>query len=180
MSRIGRQPIPVPSGVKVECTASNVKVTGPKGTLEQTHDPDITVAVDGDTLIVSRPSDKPDHRAKHGLIRALVNNMVVGVTQGFERTLEIHGVGYRASLQGKNLNLALGYSHPVTVEPPKGIEFQVEGTTTIKVLGIDKQQVGQSAANIRAWRKPEPYKGKGIRYEGEYVRRKVGKAGATK
>lgn len=180
MSRIGKLPIPLPDGVKVECVGNEVQVTGPKGALKHECDPAINVSIEDGTVTVTRPSDKPEHRARHGLTRALINNMVIGVSQGFERALEIQGVGYRASLQGKTLNLALGYSHPVMVEPPEGIEFQVEGTNLIKVVGIDKQLVGQAAANIRAWRKPEPYKGKGIRYKGEYVRRKVGKAGVTK
>ena len=177
MSRIGKQPIPVPEKVEVRVAGSRVTVKGPKGTLEQDFVPHITVEVSDGMVIVSRPTDKPKDRALHGLTRALINNMVVGVTEGFERVLEIQGVGYRASLQGKNLHLALGFSHPVTVEPPAGIEFTLDGTTTIKVSGIDKQLVGQVAAQVRAWRKPEPYKGKGIRYQGEYVRRKVGKAG---
>jgi len=179
VSRIGKQPIPVPDGVKVDLKGSHLKITGPKGTLEQDFDPIITLTHSGDEIVVTRSSDDTEHRAKHGLTRALINNMVVGVTQGFEKVLEIQGVGYRASIQGKNLNLALGYSHPITLDPPKGIELEVEGTNVIKVKGIDKQAVGQFAANIRAWRKPEPYKGKGIRYRGEYVRRKVGKAGVA-
>lgn len=177
MSRIGRAPVPVPDKVKAEISGGVLTITGPKGKLDQKIDEDITVEI-GDEIVVQRPSDKPEHRALHGLTRALINNMVTGVTTGFERNLEIQGVGYRASMQGKTLNLALGFSHPVMVEPPDGIEFTVEGTNLIKVSGIDKQQVGQVAAKIRAWRKPEPYKGKGIRYQGEFVRRKVGKAGA--
>jgi large subunit ribosomal protein L6 len=151
-------------------------VTGPKGTLEQTFNPEVTVAVEGDQVTVTRPSDRPDHRALHGLTRALINNMVVGVTEGYEKVLQIQGVGYRVALQGKSLNLTLGFSHTVNVDPPEGITFAVDGTTTIKVSGIDKQLVGQTAAQIRALRKPEPYKGKGIRYDDEHVRRKVGKA----
>ena len=178
MSRIGKLPVAIPSGVKVDLKGQHLKVTGPKGTLEQEFEPSIKVTIADGEIAVERPSDRPQHRALHGLTRALINNMVEGVTKGFERVLEIQGVGYRASMQGKNLNLALGYSHPVTVEPPAGIDFVVEGTNIIKVSGIDKQAVGQTAANIRAWRKPEPYKGKGIRYQGEYVRRKVGKAGS--
>lgn len=177
MSRIGKAPVPIPGGVKLELKDSHLKVTGPKGTLEQSFDPAITITVGKEEIEVARGSDKPGDRSLHGLTRALINNMVVGVTQGFEKILEIRGVGYRASLQGNNLNLALGFSHPVTVEPPPGIALEVDGTTTIKVSGIDKQLVGQIAANIRAIRKPEPYKGKGIRYRGEYVRHKVGKAG---
>lgn len=170
-------PVTIPSGVKVNVQDGVITVTGPKGALSQKYDTALTVKVEDGLVTVSRPSDRPEHRAKHGLIRSLVNNMVIGVTQGYQKVLQIQGVGYRASLQGKTLNLALGFSHPVTVEPPKGIEFAVEGTNQITVSGIDKQQVGQVAAQVRAWRKPEPYKGKGIRYLGEYVRRKVGKAG---
>lgn len=177
MSRVGNAPVPIPDGVKVESTGSVVKVTGPKGALEQDYDPRISVAIEDGEVRVSRPDDKPEMRAKHGLTRALINNMVEGVTKGFEKVLEIQGVGYRAALQGKSLSISVGFSHPVVVDPPEGIEFAVEGTTVIKVSGIDKQRVGQTAADIRAWRKPEPYKGKGIRYQGEYVRRKVGKAG---
>lgn len=177
MSRVGKAPIPIPDGVKVDIGATSVKVDGPKGSLSQAYDPAITVVIEENQVRVSRPDDRPNTRAKHGLTRALINNMVLGVTQGFEKTLEIQGVGWRASMEGKNLSLALGHSHPVKVEPFDGIEFSVEGNTTIKVSGIDKQQVGQAAANVWAWRKPEPYKGKGIRYRGEYVRRKVGKAG---
>lgn len=178
MSRVGKQPVPIPSGVKCQLAGRHLKVTGPKGTLERDFDPAMTITIKGDEIMVTRPSDNAEHRAKHGLTRALVNNMVTGVTQGYEKTLQIQGVGYRASLQGKSLNLALGFSHPVLIEPPEGIEFKVEGNQTIRVSGIDKQLVGQVAANVRAWRKPEPYKGKGIRYEGEYVRRKAGKAAA--
>ncbi len=178
MSRIGRLPVPIPDKVKVELSKDSVKVTGPKGTLEQEIPDNVSVEMSDGEVLVTRPTDLPAHRALHGLMRALIANMITGVTNGFERVLEIQGVGYRASMQGKNLNLALGYSHPVTIEPPDGITFAVDGTTTIKVSGIDKQHVGQVAANIRKWRKPEPYKGKGIRYQGEYVRRKVGKAGA--
>ncbi len=177
MSRVGNAPVPVPDGVKVELTGNVVKVTGPKGTLEQDYDPRIVVTVEDGEVRVARPNDRPEMRAKHGLTRALINNMVQGVTSGFERVLEIQGVGYRAAMQGKSLTISVGFSHPVQVEPPEGIEFAVEGNNIIKISGIDKQQVGQVAADIRAWRKPEPYKGKGIRYQGEYVRRKVGKAG---
>lgn len=177
MSRIGRAPVSIPSGVKIEVSGNVVKVTGPKGTLEQDFDPALTVKVKDNALTVDRPNDKPATRAKHGMVRAIVNNMVRGVTNGFEKTLEIQGVGYRAAMEGKNLTLSVGYSHPVKITPPKGIAFAVDGTTTIKVSGIDKQLVGQAAADVRSWKKPEPYKGKGIRYKGEYVRRKVGKAG---
>lgn len=178
MSRVGKLPIAIPDKVKVDLSGSQVTVTGPKGTLVETFNPDMTVAVEDGTITVNRPSDKPEHRALHGLTRALVNNMIVGVTEGYEKVLTIVGVGYRASMQGKALNLQLGFSHPVTVEPPEGITLTVDGNTTVKVNGIDKQQVGQVAANIRAFRKPEPYKGKGVRYENEHVRKKVGKAGA--
>lgn len=168
----------VPAGVSVELSGSRIKVKGPKGALERDLPTAVSVEKTEDALVVTRPSDAPEHRALHGLTRALVQNMVTGVTDGFEKTLQIEGVGYRASLQGKSLNLALGYSHPVVVEPPEGITFAVEGTQTIKVSGTDKELVGQIAANVRAWRKPEPYKGKGVRYAGEKVRRKVGKSGA--
>lgn len=167
----------VPKGVTCKLTGSRLNVTGPKGTLERDLRPEMTIRIDEETITVTRPGDQPEHRALHGLTRALIANMVTGVTQGFEKVLQIQGVGYRASLQGKSLNLALGYSQPVTVDPPEGIVFKVEGVQTIKVSGIDKELVGQTAAKIRALRKPEPYKGKGIRYESEYVRRKVGKAG---
>ncbi len=177
MSRVGKSPIPIPESVKIDVGATRVKVKGPKGSLQEDYDAAITVAIEENEVRISRPNDRPEMRAKHGLTRALINNMVQGVTQGYEKILEIQGVGWRASLEGKSLSLALGYSHPVKIKPPEGIEFSVDGTTTIKVSGISKQQVGQIAANVRAWRKPEPYKGKGIRYRGEYVRRKVGKAG---
>jgi large subunit ribosomal protein L6 len=178
MSRIGRAPVDIPKGVTIEVTGNVIKVTGPKGALEQEYDPAFKVAVADGEFTVARPNDKPATRAKHGLVRALVNNMVKGVTEGFSKTLEIQGVGYRAAMEGKNLTLSVGFSHPVKITPPNGITFAVDGTTTITVTGIDKQQVGQAAADVRAWKKPEPYKGKGIRYKGEYVRRKVGKAGA--
>lgn len=168
----------MPSGVKVELNGVHIKVTGPKGTLERDLHPEMQIEVGGDAIVVTRPSDVQEHRALHGLTRSLIDNMVHGVTQGFEKDLEIVGVGYRASMQGKSLNLALGLSHPVLIEPPEGVAFAVDGTQKIKVSGSNKELVGQTAANIRAWRKPEPYKGKGIRYAGEYVRRKVGKAGA--
>jgi large subunit ribosomal protein L6 len=171
-------PVPIPSGVKCELKGSRLKVTGPKGSLERTLNEEITVAVDESAVTISRPSDQPAHRAMHGLTRALVQNMVTGVTTGYTRVLVINGVGYRASMHGTSLTLSVGYSHPVSIEPPDGIAFSVEGTQTIKVEGIDKQLVGQVAANVRKWRKPEPYKGKGIRYENEQIRRKVGKAGA--
>jgi large subunit ribosomal protein L6 len=166
---------------KVTCDLSpgnHIKVTGPKGTLEQDLPRDVTLTLADGELRVTRPSDKPEHRAMHGLVRSLVANMVTGVTQGYEKTLQIEGVGYRVALQGKALNLTLGFSHPVSVQPPDGIDFAVEGTQTIKVAGIDKQLVGQVAANLRALRKPEPYKGKGVRYADERIRRKVGKSGS--
>jgi len=178
VSRIGKLPVIVPAGVKVELKGLHLKIVGPKGSLERDLHPDVVVTVTDGEIAVMRPSDRPAHRALHGLTRALIQNMVTGVTQGFVKTLLIQGVGYRVSLQGKSLNLAVGYSHPVMIEPPLGIEFAVEGTQTIRVSGIDRELVGQTAADIRAWREPEPYKGKGIRYENEYVRRKVGKAGS--
>ena len=175
MSRIGRKPITVPSGVEVQITPGNVTVKGPKGTLSERINPDMTVTLEDGTLTVARPTDRGDHRALHGLTRSLVANMVTGVTEGFEKRLEIQGVGYRATLQGVNLELNVGFSHSVRVQPRPGISFEVPTPTEIIVKGIDKQQVGQTAAEIRKVRPPEPYKGKGIRYEREYVRRKVGK-----
>jgi len=175
MSRIGRKPIPVPAGVNVAIEPERVTVNGPKGELSERIHRDITVAQDGEDLVVTRPTDRGEHRALHGLTRSLVANMVEGVTAGFEKRLEIQGVGYRAQLKGKDLELALGYSHPVPIKAPDGIEFEVPQPTRIVVRGISKQLVGETAANIRKQRKPEPYKGKGIRYEGEYVARKVGK-----
>jgi large subunit ribosomal protein L6 len=175
MSRIGRQPIPVPSGVTIAIEPDRVIVNGPKGELSERIPRDMTVEqVDGE-LRVTRPTDRGEHRALHGLTRTLVANMVQGVTDGFEKRLEIQGVGYRAQLRGRDLELALGYSHPVSVPAPDGIEFEVPQPTRIVVRGASKQQVGEIAAFIRKQRKPEPYKGKGIRYEGEYVARKVGK-----
>jgi large subunit ribosomal protein L6 len=175
MSRIGRQPIPVPAGVIVAIEPELVTVNGPKGELSERVPRDITVEqVDGE-LRVTRPTDRGEHRALHGLTRSLVANMVTGVTDGFEKRLEIQGVGYRAALRGRDLELALGYSHPVSVKAPDGIEFEVPQPTRIVVRGASKQRVGEIAAQIRKQRKPEPYKGKGIRYEGEYVPRKVGK-----
>ena len=175
MSRIGNKPIEVPSGVEVEIEPGRVKVRGPKGELSQEISRDITVELDDGVITVSRPTDRGPHRALHGLTRSLVQNMVTGVTEGYEKHLEIQGVGYRAQSKGKGLELALGYSHPVVVEAPDGIEFDVPEPTAIVVRGIDKQKVGQVAANIREKRPPEPYKGKGIRYRDEYVARKVGK-----
>jgi large subunit ribosomal protein L6 len=175
MSRIGRKPIPVPSGVSIAIDEGRVTVNGPKGELQERIPRDITVAQEGEELIVTRPTDRGEHRALHGLTRSLVANMVIGVTDGYQKVLEIQGVGYRAQLKGRDLELALGYSHPVPIKAPDGIEFEVPQPTRIVVRGIDKQLVGEVAANIRKKRKPEPYKGKGIRYEGEYVARKVGK-----
>ncbi len=180
MSRVGRLPIEVPTGVDIKIDGSYVKVKGPKGELEWTFSPDMTIKQDGSTIVIERPTDQPTHRALHGTTRALINNMVVGVSNGFERILEIEGVGYRAEMDGKNLIVNVGFSHPVIVEPPEGISFEVDmKVRQIKVSGFDKQSVGQVAANIRKLRPPEPYKGKGIRYQGEYVRRKPGKAGKT-
>jgi large subunit ribosomal protein L6 len=175
MSRIGRKPIPVPSGVTVAISPELVTVNGPRGELQERIHRDITVAQEGEELRVSRPTDRGEHRALHGLTRSLVANMVEGVTNGYQKTLEIQGVGYRAQLRGSDLELALGYSHPVPIKAPDGIEFEVPLPTRVVVKGISKQLVGEVAANIRKQRPPEPYKGKGIRYEGEYVARKVGK-----
>ncbi len=182
MSRIGKQPIPVPAGVTVAIEPERVTVNGPKGELSERIQRDIKVqqapredGSDGDQIVVTRPSDRGEHRALHGLTRTLIANMVQGVTDGFEKRLEIQGVGYRAQLRGRDLELALGYSHPVSIKAPDGIEFEVPLPTRIVVRGASKQQVGEVAALIRKQRKPEPYKGKGIRYEGEYVARKVGK-----
>ena len=175
MSRIGKRPIPVPSGVTVAIDPERVTVNGPKGELSERVSRDIGVEQVGEEIVVTRPTDRGEHRALHGLTRTLVANMVQGVTAGFEKRLEIQGVGYRAQLRGRDLELALGYSHPVPVKAPEGIEFEVPAPTRIVVRGASKQQVGEVAAFIRKQRKPEPYKGKGIRYEGEYVQRKVGK-----
>jgi large subunit ribosomal protein L6 len=175
MSRIGRKPIPVPAGVTVAIEPESVRVNGPKGELVERIHRDITVEQNDDVLTVTRPTDRGEHRAMHGLYRSLVANMVIGVTEGYAKTLEIQGVGYRAALKGRDLELALGYSHPVSIKAPDGIEFEVPQPTRVIVKGIDKQLVGEIAANIRKQRPPEPYKGKGIRYEGEYVARKVGK-----
>ena len=178
MSRVGKMPIAIPAGVTVTVTPENVvTVKGPKGELVKAMHKDINIAVEDAQVVVTRPSDVKEHRALHGLTRALLNNMVVGVSQGFSKTLELNGVGYRAQLQGKKLVMNLGYSHPVEVEAVDGVDFKLDGTTKVIVEGIDKEKVGAVAANIRSWRKPEPYKGKGIRYVGEYVRRKEGKTG---
>ncbi len=175
MSRIGKKPIPVPAGVTVSIEPELVRVNGPRGELSERVPLAITVEQADDELVVKRPTDRGEHRALHGLTRSLVANMVEGVTNGFQKTLEIQGVGYRALLKGRDLELALGYSHPVPIKAPDGIEFEVPQPTRIVVKGNSKQQVGEIAANIRKQRPPEPYKGKGIRYEGEYVARKVGK-----
>jgi large subunit ribosomal protein L6 len=175
MSRIGRKPIPVPDKVEVAISPTSVTIKGPKGELTQAVSPDMKITHADGELTVERPTDRGEHRALHGLTRSLLANMVEGVTEGFEKRLELQGVGYRAQLKGKNLELALGYSHPVAVEAPEGITFEVPQATEIVVSGIDKQLVGQVAADIRKHRPPEPYKGKGIRYRGEHVMRKVGK-----
>ena len=175
MSRIGRKPVPVPDAVTVEIAPGNIAVKGPKGELKQTLSGDMTVEQSDGVVTVARPTDRGEHRALHGLTRSLIANMVEGVTEGFEKRLEIQGVGYRAALKGKNLELALGYSHPVAIDAPEGIDFEVPQPTEVIVKGIDKQLVGQVAADIRKRRPPEPYKGKGIRYKDEQVLRKVGK-----
>ncbi|HEX6197780.1 MAG TPA: 50S ribosomal protein L6 [Jiangellaceae bacterium] len=178
MSRIGKLPITVPGGVEVTISGQDVTVKGPRGELHQTVPSPITVARSEDgSIAVARPDEEQENRALHGLSRALLANMVKGVSEGFEKKLEIVGVGYRVQARGSNLEFSLGYSHPIVIEPPDGINFNVESPTRLTVSGIDKQRVGEVAANIRKLRKPEPYKGKGIRYEGEQVRRKVGKAG---
>jgi len=175
VSRIGKQPIPVPSGVDVGIEGSTVTVKGPKGELRQTFNEDMMITLDDGVLTVARPSDSRSHRALHGLTRSLLANMVSGVSEGFSKTLEIVGVGYRAQLKDTNLELALGFSHPVVVKAEPNITFEVPVPTRVIVRGIDKQRVGQVASEIRDFRPPEPYKGKGVRYEGEHVRRKVGK-----
>lgn len=175
MSRIGRKPIELPSGVEIDIKPGLITVKGPKGELTQEVSADMTVKSDDGQITVDRPTNRPNHRALHGLTRSLIANMIVGVTDGYQKVLEIQGVGYRAAAKGKGLELALGYSHPVSIEAPEGIEFELPQPTEIVVKGIDKQKVGQVAANIRESRPPEPYKGKGIRYRGEHVARKVGK-----
>ncbi|MGB3439223.1 MAG: 50S ribosomal protein L6 [Actinophytocola sp.] len=178
MSRIGKLPIPVPSGVDVKIDGQQVSVKGPKGTLSHTIvEPIVLERGEDGVLEVKRPDDERRNRALHGLTRSLVNNLVVGVTEGYEKKLEIHGVGYRVQLKGSDLEFSLGFSHPVKVSPPEGITFAVENPTRFSVQGIDKQRVGEIAANIRKLRKPDPYKGKGVRYAGEKIRRKVGKTG---
>ncbi|APT84048.1 50S ribosomal protein L6 [Corynebacterium aquilae] len=177
MSRIGKNPVVIPSGVEVKLDGQHVDVKGPKGTLNVDIPAPITVAVEGNEIIVSRPDDARKNRALHGLSRSLINNMVVGVTEGYTIKMEIFGVGYRVQQKGSNLEFSLGYSHPILIEAPEGITFAVDGTTKLSITGIDKQKVGQIAAIIRRLRKDDPYKGKGIRYEGEQIRRKVGKTG---
>jgi large subunit ribosomal protein L6 len=178
VSRIGKKPIPIPNKVQVTLDGSAVTVKGPKGELFHKFPTDISIAQEGGQVIVTRPTDQQHHRAMHGMVRALINNMVVGVSDGFERVLTIEGVGYRAEMDGKTLVMYLGYSHTIPVEPPPDVEFVVEERgRVIRIRGIDKQVVGELAANIRKMRPPEPYKGKGVRYEGELIRRKAGKAG---
>jgi large subunit ribosomal protein L6 len=177
MSRIGKLPVPIPSGVKISLDGNKMTVNGPKGTLSQELHERMTIAVETDQITVTRPSDDKQDTALHGLTRALINNMVVGVTAGFEKNLEINGVGYRAEISGKVLTLSLGYSHPVVYNLPEGISVEVEKQTKLSVKGIDKQLVGSAAAKIRSFRKPEPYKGKGIKYADEHIVRKAGKAG---
>ena len=178
MSRIGKMPVVIPSGVKITLEGNHIAVEGPKGKLERDIHPEIDVVIEGDVITVTRPSDDKDHRSLHGLTRALINNMVVGVTTGFKKDLEIVGVGYRAAKQGNNLVLTVGYSHPVEMEPGEGISIEVPTPNRITINGIDKEKVGAFAANVRAVRPPEPYKGKGIKYDGEFIIRKAGKAGA--
>jgi len=176
VSRIGKQPVPVQSGVEVSIDGVTVTVKGPKGQLTQTFHPDMAIAMEDDAVVVSRPTDSREHRSLHGLTRTLIANMIRGVSEGFSKTLEIHGVGYRAQLKGSDLEMQLGFSHPVVIKGESGITFEVPAPNRVIVSGIDKQRVGQVASEIRDWRRPEPYKGKGVRYEGEHVRRKVGKA----
>jgi large subunit ribosomal protein L6 len=177
MSRIGRLPIAVPPTVDVTIDGRQLTVKGPKGTLSRALHPDMAVAQEDGSIVVRRPTEQKMHKQLHGLTRTLVNNMVVGVTDGYRKGLEINGVGYRAALNGRKLTLNLGYSHPIEIDPPEGISFELENPTHLAVVGIDKELVGEIAAKVRATRKPEPYKGKGVRYAGEYVRRKAGKAG---
>ena len=177
MSRIGRAPVEVPQQVEIDVSERTVKVKGPKGELVVPVGQGVTVRQENGQIIVERQSDAPDHKAMHGLTRSLIQNAITGVTDGFSKTLQIQGVGYRGSLQGRDINLQVGYSHPVTISPREGIDLELPNATTIIVRGIDKQRVGQMAAEIRKVRPPEPYKGKGIRYSDEQIRRKVGKAG---
>lgn len=178
MSRIGRLPIAIPAGVTVTVSADKVvTVKGPKGELIKAMHEDINIAVENNEIVVTRPSEKKEHKALHGLVRALINNMVIGTTEGYQKTLELVGVGYRAQLQGNKMVMNLGFSHPVEIEALDGITFEIPVPTKVIIKGIDKQMVGAQAADIRRWRKPEPYKGKGIKYEGEHIRRKEGKTG---
>jgi len=179
MSRVGRQPIPVPDSVTITLEGSRVAVKGPKGELSGSFDPEMDIAFEDGVILVTRPTDQARHRSLHGLTRTLIANMVQGVTDGYERTLEIHGVGYRVLQKGSAIELSVGYSNPVPFEAPEGVDLVVESQTVLHVRGTDKQQVGETAARIRKVRKPEPYKGKGIRYRGEHVRRKAGKAAAS-
>lgn len=178
MSRVGKKPLPIPSGVEVTIAGREVRVKGPKGEMQRQVHPDMTVVEEAGAVVVRRPSDSRQHRALHGLTRALLGNMVEGVTNGFSRSLELHGVGYKAEASDKGVRLIVGYSHPVEYEAPDGVQLAVESPTQVRVHGIDKEKVGQVAAEIRKVRPPEPYKGKGIRYVGEHVRRKAGKTGA--
>ena len=175
MSRIGKMPIPIPQGTEVEIEGNRVTAKGPKGELTQEFHPDMIIGVEEGSMVVKRPSDSGMHRSLHGLTRTLIANMVEGVTNGYEKNLEIHGVGYRAVAKDKDVEMTLGFSHPILVMAPEGIEFEVVTPTKLRVKGIDKQKVGQMAAKIRALRKPDPYKGKGVRYAGEYIKRKAGK-----
>lgn len=177
MSRIGKRPIPIPAKVTVTLDGQTVSVKGPKGELSRTLPPEVIVEQDGDVLVVKRRDESRRSRERHGLCRTLVANMVEGVSQGFQKRLEIQGVGYRAQIQGSNLTMSVGYSNPITITPPQGIQFAVENNTNVVISGIDKEIVGNVAARVRGVRPPEPYKGKGIRYAGEYVKRKAGKAG---
>ena len=178
MSRIGKMPVTIPNGVKVEVFNNTIKTTGKKGTLEKTIHPDMKVKINENRIYILRPSESKLHKSLHGLSRTLIDNMIKGVSSGFEKTLEIQGVGYRAMLEGNKMIIHVGYSHPIKIDPPEGIEFEIEKQKIIKVKGINKEAVGEMAARIRILRKPEPYKGKGIRYIDEVVRRKVGKTGA--
>lgn len=177
MSRIGKKPIEIPKGVKVSMNDNTISVKGPKGELEQSFLQGMDILLEDNQILVQRPNEHASTRSLHGLVRSLINNMIIGVTEGYTKSLELVGVGYRASLRGKDLVIAVGYSHPVEVRPPEGIDVEVPTNTQINISGIDKQKVGQFAAQIRAIREPEPYKGKGIRYKDEFVRRKVGKTG---
>lgn len=179
MSRIGKKPIPITKGIKIHASGQEIKVAGPKGELSATVHPDIKIDVTGEEVVVKRQSDEKPQRALHGLWRALIQNMLTGVSDGYSRKLELVGVGYRAELKGKKLQMQLGFSHPILFQPPDGIKIETPTQTNIIVSGIDKQLVGQVAAKIRSFRPPEPYKGKGVKYEGEYIRRKAGKAAAA-